>query len=121
MARRRELGAELDVEKCPFAGARRQGLFDEEKKIGGDGMPNLKVLPGSLEDTDDSDSSPETLVEDDVPDGGYGWVVVFAMFMINCCTWGVSIVRRTSLRVRVFTYQCFSTVLWNISRSLSGQ
>lgn len=37
-----------------------------------------------------SDSYDENYNKIKVPDGGYGWVVVFASFLFNFCTWGAT-------------------------------
>lgn len=40
-----------------------------------------------IEDRKESSEEPEQI---EVPDGGYGWVVVFAFFLFNFCTWGAN-------------------------------
>ena len=37
----------------------------------------------------DRENSPIIPEPEAPPDGGYGWVCLGAMFMINCFTWGV--------------------------------
>jgi hypothetical protein len=47
-----------------------------------------------------SRSSPQTAFVTETqltPDGGYGWVCVFAQFLINGFTWGVAAVQCTDL------------------------
>lgn len=36
------------------------------------------------------DVSEKELTEIEIPDGGYGWVVLFAFFLYNFCTWGAN-------------------------------
>jgi hypothetical protein len=56
-----------------------------------------EVLEGDLEST--RQLSPEKLTtwesaeESNLPDGGYGWVVVGCIFLINAHSWGMTSVR----------------------------
>lgn len=49
----------------------------------------------ALEDEITANTVTETFVTrgiEELPDGGYGWVVVFASFLINVHTWGINAV-----------------------------
>ena len=45
---------------------------------------------GGTPPPDDVDPATIALVEDVPPDGGYGWVVTAAVFLINVNTWGIN-------------------------------
>jgi hypothetical protein len=49
-------------------------------------------------DAEKADGAPAVLAPqgDVAPDGGYGWVCVFCVFMINAHTWGINSVCRPS-------------------------
>lgn len=36
-----------------------------------------------------------------VPEGGYGWVCVVCVFLVNACTWGVAAVSLSHLSLQV--------------------
>lgn len=54
--------------------------------------PNVSIDPEKIADIEGRDHTPEaeTKPVDVPPDGGYGWVCVTCLFLINAHTWGVN-------------------------------
>ena len=66
-----------------------------------DEIVNRNMTPQSGEKeavASSSDESSNEVVAEPPPDGGYGWICVAAVFIINGFTWGVNAVRLLSSR-----------------------
>jgi len=58
-------------------------------------LPQEITVDGNLHEKSppllsDSAATHEPQVKDEPPNGGYGWVCVFCVFLINAHTWGVN-------------------------------
>lgn len=62
--------------------------------------PNSQTRSSSS-DLEVAETSDESIKEEEdvIPDGGYGWVCVFCIFLINAHTWGVNCVRNRLLPI----------------------
>lgn len=54
--------------------------------------PVASPLTGTLEEFEDRDHS--YVAPDVIPEGGYGWVCVLSVFLVNSFTWGAAAVCR---------------------------
>lgn len=68
----------------------------------------MKEIECKLDDTSDplpvlkpNENVPADL---DIPDGGYGWVVVAGIFTINAFAWGVSSVYSRALPIAIHSF-----------------
>jgi hypothetical protein len=72
----------------------RPELLENDKSRQNDGtrLATLGDLDGSRRIGTDSASEEEAGVEEreEMPNGGYGWVIVGCMMAMNACTWGES-------------------------------
>lgn len=85
-----------DIKPTPAPAADRAGTFDVSEKT---------PIPADIQNDDDNTARPssdgsateqvdEAAVEEEPPkefkEGGYGWVVVLAVFLLNAHTWGLN-------------------------------
>lgn len=85
--------------------ANDHGIVNEELSIGHAHMADSlekssdDIIPpeGSEQTTGGEKQLEQSQGVDEPPDGGYGWVCVACVFLINAHTWGVNSVRLPSL------------------------
>ena len=69
---------------------RKLSLFEKEDKI--EQIPDTETLAAHDGDSPNQAGNAITIPLDTPPDGGYGWVVCFALGNMNGFTWGIAAV-----------------------------
>ncbi|KAK3955837.1 major facilitator superfamily domain-containing protein [Pseudoneurospora amorphoporcata] len=75
----------LDSDAIELANRSHHAAFN-----GQESDPETLRAAGGTPPPDDIDPATVALVKDVPPDGGYGWVVTLAVFLINVNTWGIN-------------------------------
>ncbi|CCC07138.1 hypothetical protein SMACR_01161 [Sordaria macrospora] len=81
----RQQSPNLDPNAIELANRSHHAAF-----AGQESDPETLRAAGGTPPPDDIDPATIALVEDVPPDGGYGWVVTLAVFLINVNTWGIN-------------------------------